>query len=245
MNWKTLGLVGAVVLALSAIACEEKTTNVVQPNGTAQGISVNGSGSAFGEPDVALVSLGVNVTATTVGAARTQASDAMNKMIESLKAGGVAEEDIQTTTFSVQPQYNYPPNGQPVLTGFTVDNRVTVKIRTIDDTGKLIDEALAAGGDAARVDNLSFTIDDPSTVEAEARGMAMDEAKAKAGTLAEKAGVTVGDPISISESFSPRPFEFNGAELANLAADQSSTPIQTGEMEIQVEVQVVYGMESN
>jgi uncharacterized protein YggE len=235
------GLLAIVALGMVALACKTETS-VVMPNEETAGVNVSGSGSAFGEPDVALLSLGVSAEAETVGEARAQASDAMNKMIESMKGNGVEEKDIQTSRFSVQPVYDYPINSRPVLRGFTVDNIATAKLREIDDTGKVIDDALTAGGNLARIESLSFTIDDPTALEDEAREEAMAEARHKAEALAAAGGVDLGAPRMISESGGPTPIPFSAGAARELAADEAGTPIQIGELEVQVSVQVVYGL---
>jgi len=240
MNGKAIALVGAAALGLLAFACTE--TTVLPPDQEAPGISVSGSGSVFGEPDVAVLSLGVQAQAESVGEARSQAAGRMDAMLKALKDGGVADDDIQTARFSVQPVYDYI-EGRTVLRGFSVDNIVTAKIRTIDDTGELIDAALAAGGDLSRVDNLQFTIDNPDALEDQAREKAMADAKRKAETLAEAAGVSLGPPRSISEGGGPVPIPFSGEEYAALAKDEARTPIELGELEVRVDVQVVYQLE--
>ncbi|MEX2157974.1 MAG: SIMPL domain-containing protein [Dehalococcoidia bacterium] len=235
-----LGAAIAVALAFLGIGCTDDSTTVLPSNSEAPGVTVSGSGSVFGEPDVALITLGVDASAQSVGDAREQAAASMDAMLNALKDGGVAENDIQTQRVSVQPQYDYSGNKQELI-GFTVSNIVTAKVRAIDDTGDLLDAAVTAGGNLARVESLSFTIDDPSTLEEQARRDAMAEARAKAETLADAGGVELGEPISISETGGPVPVSF-GAEAAFQAAD-TSTPIETGQLEVQVSVQVVYGLQ--
>jgi len=244
MSKIVIALIGIMTLGLLAVACTETTT--IQPAGEASpNVSVSGSGSAFGIPDVAVLSLGVEAEAPTVAEARAKAADAMNATLDALKDGGVEEDDIQTTRFSVYPQYDYRNEGPPKLTGFVVNNQVTVKIREIDDTGDLIDAAVTAGGDVARVENLRFTIDDPSALEDEARVAAMEEAKGKAETLANAAGVSLGRPRSISEGGGVSPIAFDERVFALSAdfAEGASTPIETGELEVRVQVSVVYDLE--
>lgn len=241
MNRSLLVIAAAVTgaLAFLSLGCSTET-KVLPSEREASGITVSGSGEVSGEPDVAVLSLGVDARADSVGQAREQAANSMNAMLDALKEGGVDEKDIQTTRFDVQPVYDFSNNKQELI-GFTVSNIVTAKIRQIDDTGDLIDAAVAAGGDLARVDSLTFTIDDPSTLEQEARREAMAEARSKAETLAEAGGITLGDPISISETGGPQPIPFSGADFA--LAEQASTPIQVGELDVTVTVQVVYGVE--
>lgn len=237
VNMKTLGLVAVVFVAVGALACTTETT-VMTRGLESTGVSVGGTGSVFGEPDIALVTLGVEAEADTVGKARSEAAETMDAMLEALKSGGVADEDIQTAHFSVQPQFDFV-DGRQELRGFSVSNIVTVKVRNIDDTGSLLDDAIEAGGDLARVDSLRFTIDDPSALEDEARRLAMAEAKAKAETLAEAGGVSLGSPLSISEGGGVVPLPFAGADFA-LADEAARSPIEVGQLEVLVNVQVVY-----
>jgi len=239
MHVRMVGILAAVAMAALAVACTTKTT-VLPPSQEAEGINVSGEGSAFGEPDVAVLSLGVEAEADSVGEARAQAADAMGKTLAALKDGGVADEDIQTTRFSVEPRYNYTQDKRELI-GFFVTNVVTAKIRDIDKTGELIDAAVTAAGNLTRVENLQFTIDDPSALEEQARQEAMAEARKKAETLAEAASVDLGRPRSISESGGPQPRAFEGADYA--LAQEAGTPIETGELEVLVQVQVVYGLD--
>ena len=244
MHSKIVGLLAVVGLGLLALGCTTRnTTTVLPPGPEPPGIAVSGAGSAFGEPDVAALSLGVEAEATGVAEARSQAAEAMDAMLAALKEGGVASEDIQTTRFSVQPRYDFTERRQ-ILVGFTVNNTVTAKIRSIDDTGELIDAAIEAGGDLARINSLRFTIDDPSALEDEARLEAMSDARSKAETLAQAAGVTLGAPRSISEFAGAVPIQFDGAEFSRLVADQAAaTSIELGELEVRVDVQLVYDLE--
>ena len=243
MKTKTVGLMALLVVGLLALACTE-TTVLPSDRESSPGISVSGTGSVFGEPDVAILTLGVEAQADSVGEARAMAAEAMDAMLTVLKEGGVEDSDIQTTRFSVEPRYNFR-DGEQELIGFFVNNLVTVKIRDIDETGTLIDDVVEAGGDLTRVQNLRFTIDDPEELQQEARRLAMENAKSKAETLADAGGVELGAPRSISESSSAsRLAAFDGAFLAEAEfAAGASTSIEVGELEVQIQVQVVYGLE--
>jgi len=241
MNLRFAVPITVVALALLAFGCTTETS-IVSPDQGSPGITVAGSGSVFGQPDIAVVTLGVEAQAATVGEARSQAAERMDAMVQSLKDGGVAEEDIQTTRFSVQPLYDFA-DGRQVLRGFLVNNVATAKIREIDNTGSLIDGALAGGGDLSRVESLIFTIDDPSALEEEARTKAVQDARARAETLAAAAGLELGDARSIVESRAPvvpLAFDQSFAELPQ--AGDVASPIELGELEVQVEVQVIYGL---
>jgi hypothetical protein len=164
-------------------------------------------------------------------------------MLDSLRRGGVADKDLQTSRLAVEPQYRYSDRA-PEIVGFQVTNTATVRIRALDRAGQLIDGALAAGGNDARLDSLAFTIDDPTPLEAKARQSAVEEAKKKATTLATAAGVRLGPPISIAEgSHAPTPIAFmDRAMMAR--AEAAPTPVQPGQLEVRVDVRVVFRLDA-
>jgi uncharacterized protein len=234
-----LGLMLATV-ALSA--CTRKGDTIVNtPGSTANGISVSGTGQVFGSPDVAVITLGVQAQAANVADARQTAAAAAQAVIDSVKKNGVADKDVQTTQFSIQPQYDFKPNGGQTIRGYQVTNVLTVKVRKIDTAGKVLDDATAAGGNNTLVQGVSFTIDDPTKLRESARADALKDAKTRAQQLADNAGVKLGNPISISESSGAIPLAANFVTAPRTG--DSSTPIQTGELQVSVTVNVLYAIE--
>jgi uncharacterized protein YggE len=134
------------------------------------------------------------------------------------------------------------PPIQPT-TGYEVTNLVTVKIRAIDKTGAIIDAAVAAGGDLLSINGLTFSVDQPDQYYVQARQLAMNDAKAKANQLAELAGVTLGKATYISESSSTPivypPQAFSTKDVTSSA----TTPINPGQTDIIVDVQVAYAIQ--
>jgi uncharacterized protein YggE len=239
----TVAVIGA--LALVAAAC---TPSVTVENtggtteGTSAGISVSGTGKVVGAPDTLTISFGVVVLADSVATAVSQAAENADAVIASLTAAGVAEEDIQTTNYSIFPQYDYSTDTQ-TLVGYQVNNTVTAKVRDLDAAGTIIDDVAAAGGDTTTVSGVSFSIEDNEQLVEAARAAAWDDARTKAEQLAGLAGVTLGSPTSIVETFSspPVPIAFNEATLS--AAADSVTPIAPGTQQVAVTLSVVYSMD--
>ena len=210
-------------------------------NGQTQGIAVSGQGIITADPDTAFLSLGVSVLADTARGARDQAAEAMSDLLDSVKGNGVDPKDIKTTQFSINPEYDYSQSGEPRLRGYRVTNTVSVKVRDLDRVAEVIDDAVDVVGDPISIGGISFTVDDPTPFLSQARAEAMAEAQAKAQELADLAGVTLGKPISISESSSggiPPIFY----EARALQATGVATPIEPGQLEITVSVQVVYAI---
>jgi uncharacterized protein YggE len=239
LRHRTIGLVAAVaLLGLAAAACTPETTVTVNDSGQS-GIAVTGTGSVTVVPDIGVLNIGVEVTADTVAEARAGAAEAMEAIQGSLRASGVEDRDIATQFFNIFPQYRFRDEEAPRITGFTVNNRVTVKVRDIDRLSETLDEAIDAGGDAVRVNNVSFAVDEPEQYLEEARAKAVADGRQRAEQLATLAGVELGAPISINESRGGGPVPFPEFARADSALG-GSTSIQPGENEITLSVSVLY-----
>ncbi len=237
------GLSTVVLLGAVAATCGDTTTRVENSGGgPAQGIVVSGEGKATGKPDIAQIMLGVSKLSDTVEQARNDAASSLDAMIKSATANGVAKDDIQTQQFNISPEYDYN-NGRQALKGFRVTNVVSIKLRDINKTSKVVDDAVSAGGDNAQVQGISFTIAKPEDLQRKARENAVADAKTKAQTLAGATGVSVGDPIAISETNAPGPILYNKGALAdNVQAAAPSTPIEPGTLDVTVSVNVTWSI---
>ena len=203
MRTRSLASLLALPILLLAASCtrveNETTTN-------AGGITVMGVGSVQAKPDIALLTVGVEATDLVVENARVQAAAAMTRLIDSIKSNGVADGDIQTDRLSVRTgpgvtcsgaQVIAPPGQQPPISA-CVSNRVQVKIRNLDSTNKIVDGAIAAGGVNIRINDIQFAIDNPEALVAQAKTMAIEDARAKAEKLADDLDVKLGKLRSIS-----------------------------------------------
>ncbi len=229
-------LIFCLTLVITLVACERDHITI---GSVVEGIQVTGTGSVFGNPDVAVLNLGVVAQEKSVEEAHGMASFAMQQVLDSLKNNGVAESDIQTYQFSIRPVYNYQ-NNQRVLQGYEVSNIVAAKLRDIDKTGKVIDEVVIAGSKWIQINSIGFAIDQPEGLLEQARAEAMKDAKTKAQTLAELGEVKLGKAVSISEAAGGSPIYYDSGSVPSR---EGSTPIQPGELEIKVTVIVVYEIE--
>lgn len=233
-----LGL--SVLLATTLIGCDPQIVTPLLSSPDDRTIHVTGSGSVVGEPDIATLNLGVSAEKASVEEAREAAASAMTDVIESLKANNVAEKDIQTENFSIYPQYDYTDNGR-VLRGYRVNNTVRAKVRDLESLSDVIDDAAAAGGDIVVVNGIQFMIEDATALQTQARALAVKNAEAKAQTLAEASGVTLGKPVTITEIQSgggPRIAFAESAAFDDSA--RSSTPVEAGELTVTVNITIVY-----
>ncbi len=241
-HWKIAAVV-VLIAGLAGAACTSKTTTVVSPPGTQTGISVSGTGRASGTPDVVILQVGVQSEARTVAAARDNAAQAAQAVIDSVKRNGVDEKDVHTVQFSVEPQYDFTSTRTQVLRAYRVTNVVQVKVRRIVTAGKVIDDAVAAGGDQTVVRGISFSIEDTTKLEEAARSDAVEEARKRAEQLAKEAGVSLGKPLTISEGGSAIPIAAAPLVAAPRTGDTVQTSIQPGELEVRVTVSILYAIE--
>lgn len=207
-------------------------------------IAVSGMGTATLAPDIASFSAGVTEMNASVADTQNSVNTKTNAIIDALRQGGVdVDKDVKTSGYSVQPQYNYPQNGTPVLTGYRITNSVNVTVRDITKVGQLLDAVTKAG--ANQVGGVSFGLADPEAASRVAREQAVQNARNKADTLAKATGVSVGIVMTIDdESTTPPPRPISAVPAGNAAASSAAAPppIQTGETTVSVTVRVTYAI---
>lgn len=201
-----------------------------------QGIEVSGLGTILTSPDLALITVAVEVEDATVVEANGRASAVMTAALAAVRAKGVKDKDIQTRDFSIYPEYDYVRDtGRHVLVGHRVYNSVDVKIRDLDSVGGLIDAVVNVGGDDVRIRNIRFTVEDTESMRTRLRELAVRDAEGKAEHLAKLSGVKLGRLLYISEgSRAPIVGDFSDISLgAFVAAEAAPAPaIEGGELDV-------------
>ena len=207
-------------------------------------VQVAGVGKATGVPDLATLSLGVEVIAPTVAEARNSAAASLQSVKEALLEKDIADADIATSHFRIRPDYDYSQDDGRQLIGYRVSNGLRVTVRDTDNVGPIIDAAIDAGGDDIVFNNLRFSFSDTAAMEEQARQAAVADMAEKAGQLAEAAGRELGDLKLLTEGGGGADGIFREWALeAASAAYASDTPITAGEGEITVVVFGVYELE--
>ena len=227
---KRLLLVFALILASPALAHDGSV------------LTLSGRGEVATPPDMATIRLGVvtenAVAATAVAENSAQVSD----ILATLAAVGIAERDVQTAEFSVNPIWSSPPrngvpeNWRPEILGFSVTNDLSVRVRDLGGLGGVLDTVVRDGANQFR--GLTFGLNEPGPALADARRAAVADAQAKATLYSEAAGFDIVGIRSFSEeSFGgdPRP-----EMMAISAFRDASVPIAGGEVTIGVTVTIVY-----
>lgn len=219
----------ALILALGGSTQAQTATPVSRT------ITMSGTGTVKGPPDMADISAGVTTEAPTTAALAANTA-AMNRVFAALEKQGIARRNIQTSNFNVSPNYgSRTPNETPRLLGYRVGNQVHVVLEDVTKVGAALDALVAAG--ANQMNGLNFSIKDPAPLLAKARTEAVADARLRAQQYAAAAGVTLGQILSISESGGaepPRPMY----RVMAMAAD--SVPVAAGEESVSASVTLVW-----
>ena len=194
------------------------------------------------DPDLVTVGAGVTTDAPTAVEALRQNSVEMRKVIDRLKALGIAERDIQTTGINLNARYDYDQRTQrQVFRGYQASNRVSVKLREVDETGKVLDALVVAG--ATDLDGPRFSLEDDTQAQAEARRRAMERARAQSLEYARLAGYSDLRLLEVNETITgcsgPVP---QMRAVATMDAAEESAPVQPGLVSTSVNVTVKYEM---
>lgn len=208
-------------------------------------ITVTGEGHAAIAPDMAVITLAVVQQAKTAQDALDQNNKAMGAVLATLKDSGVAERDLQTSGFSIQPQYTYPNDKDghtqpPVLNGYQVSNGLTVRVRDLSKLGGLLDQAVKLGINQGG--DIQFTNDKPDAALEDARKKAVADAAAKAKTLTDAAGVKLGRVIAIREGGVAAPPQPYMRAMAAAPMDKA-VPVATGENDYNASVSITYAIQ--
>jgi uncharacterized protein len=223
-------------LAVAAVAATLLAAPALAQTVPPPAISVSGEATVSVAPDQAQIDGGVTSDGKTAREASEANNAAMGKVLLALKGAGIEEKDYQTSRLSLQPQYAPNRTGSSPITGYRASNRVTIRLRDVTKVANVIDVLVGAG--ANDIGGINFTVSQPSKHLDEAREKAVADARRKAEIFARAAGVTLGEPLSISEEGAPAPM-FRGKLAAPMAA---GAPVAQGEETLSVSVNVSWAI---
>jgi len=224
----TFPVLAALLLSRSAIQADE----------LARTITVRGEGRVSAAPDMATITTGVETHAATAKDALTRNSAAMQQIMKVLTDFGIASKDMQTSNFSIYPDYKRTRENQAnEVVGYRVLNQLHVKVRDLPQLGKVLDALVQAGSN--RIGGVTFGIAEPEGVTDQARVLAIKNAADRAKLYADAAGAGVGKVLQISEQAVhipvPQPM------MRTMAmAEAGSVPVAGGELDIRANITVVY-----
>ena len=230
MKNSSIVLLGMILLFLaipSAMAAEENNVSK---------LTVQGEGKVTIAPDMATIVLGVETRNASAAGAVQENAGLMNETINALLAAGIAENDIQTSSFSLTTMPEEEPktaNEKPKPPVFLATNQVTVKLNNTTDVGRVLDAAVSAGSNS--IQQVSFDLRDPQPQKDEAMTLAIQDAQRKAELAASAANVQLGRILEITEGYG-----YVAPMAKSVAFSEFATPIQPGELEITSSVTAIY-----
>jgi uncharacterized protein len=224
-----------VAIALALLASPALAQTALPP-----AISVTGEATMSVAPDQAQVDGGVTSDAKTAREASDANNAAMGKVLLALKGAGIDEKDFQTSRLSLQPKYAPDRSGPSTVVGYRASNRVTIKVRDVSKIAGVIDVLVAAG--ANEIGGINFVVSQASKLLDDIREKAIADARRKAEIYAKAAGVTLGEPLSISEEGGSMPV-FRGKMAAPMAT-MAPAPVAQGEETLSVTVSVTWAIKA-
>jgi uncharacterized protein YggE len=242
------GLVAVLILSNTNFYIKNLGTSLVQDGKLVNTITVTGDGKIFAKPDMAEFTVSISELAQTSSEALTNANKKIDEVMNVLRGNAIDANDIQTSQLSIYPEYDYA-RGVAVLKGQRATVSLNVKVKKIDEkatkVSKVIDEVSKVTN--IQLGSISFDIEDKTTFFSKARTEAFNKAKQKAEELANLSGVKLLKPVSISDAtydvsapMPATPASFGGKAAADSAV---STSVSTGQLEIRVNLGVIYGIE--
>lgn len=198
-------------------------------------ISVRGEGRTYTKPDVAIMSLSVVTEGANLKNVQEENSKKMNSVINYLKDFGVAEKDIKTISYRIQPRYSYEERKVPRIIGYEVHQSLEVKVRDMEKIGEILEGSVDVG--VNQVSSLRFEVDDDEPFKEEARELAIKDAKEKAKKLASQLGVKL---IKISGFDEGTSFDYSIYRELGVGGGTEVPQIEVGENEIVVNVTLIY-----
>ncbi len=245
-------LLSVLAVGYAAISAAGTYESAVQPS-SYRSFTVSADGKATAVPDVAEFTFSVTTQGgKDLASLQTQNTTAMNKAVDFVKSKGVDAKDIQTSNYSISPRYQYcstayssvQPCPPPTIVGYTVSQSADVKIRDFSKIGDILSGVVGSG--ANDVSSLTFTIDDPTVVQAEARSQAIRKAQAEAQEIAKEGGFSVGRLLTIGTNQNvPQPrYAYNEKSVfgagVSVSAAAPAPSIEAGSEEVRVSVTLQY-----
>jgi uncharacterized protein len=239
MNGFKLGL-AALAVMLAVVSGGARSAMAAESGKTPERmISVTATGSVAADPDIAYITTGVVTEAATAREALSQNNQSMAKVVDGLKAAGIAAKDIQTTAVNLEPRYQHNQDGRaPKLIGYRVSNHVRITARDLKRLGEVLDQVVTLG--ANQVGGIAYEVSNAEQLKDEARKAAMANALRRARLYASAAGATIGHVLTISEEVSHMP---GRGVMTRSALAAEAVPIEAGTQRLDVQVHVSWALQ--
>lgn len=236
-----VAIVGCTVAKAEQPAVTAQSEVVSEPTSATRYITVVGTGHVTLKPDVAELNVGAQASAGTVSAAKAEVDRQLAAILSALKELGIAESDIQTSSYSIHyERETFAPVAREGTApeqagGYRVSSTLGVTVRDIDTVGQVLDAVVSAG--ANQVYGIRFTVSDDKEWQSKARKLAVADAKERALELAGLSGVELGEVLSLSEVVGSV-----SVPMAAMAMDRGGGGIAPGELELGTQIQVTFAI---
>ena len=230
----------ALVVVMAVVAAARPTVYVASPAASSTtalvqpGVITSGDATVSKKPDSAFLSVGVESRQSTASAAQSDLANKAAKLIARAKALGIADKDINTSSYSVGPYY---APGSQSISGYRASEQLQLKWRNVDTVGKALDSLVQEGG--ATNLGVSFGLADPKAAQAEARTLAIADARSRAQAMAGAAGVKLGQVMRVSDLTASG---YPSAGYAINAAAPAASQLPVGELNVTVTVEVDFAI---
>jgi uncharacterized protein YggE len=242
----TILIIGMVLLAGIIISSILRDRFVNQPY---REVSITGTGKVAYTPDIAKVTLGVHAEKPTAQAALDEMSAVIGRVIPAVEALGISRDKISTQNLSVYPQYYYPEGAPSQINSYTADQQLIIEIAMASSSPDLVGKVIqaASGAGANQVQSVTFDVSNLEDLRQEATIAALADARSRAKTLADAAGVRLGkvhgwwaNPISVPGQ--PMPYYDSYGRGGDMALQEDGMNVPSGTSEIIMEVNLNYGV---
>jgi hypothetical protein len=236
---------GALLLSFVVVAKAPAQATTISPAITTPvgsipaGIVTTGDAIVRAKPDGAFLGVGAIAQGATAGEAQDLLSQRVETLIQRAKVLGVADADLKTAVYRIEPQYAYEQGKAPRLTGYQGTQQLVITLHGTTGVGKAIDTLVQ--GDGATNATVTFTLLDPKGVQATARAQAIQDARAKAEAMAKTAGVQLGKIVSVNDiGLAPTVDSTTFSSLVKGPVPAAAPQLPTGELQVSVRVQVQF-----
>lgn len=230
----TLVAVAAVGMTAAALtACDARSGPTLEPGSDTRQVTVVGEGEVQGTPDTLTINASMEFLEPDATSAMNQTNERQQAVIDGLAGIGVDRKDIATTAADLQPQYGSDTTS---ISAYRATNSINLTIRDLDRASEAIGLIVSTGGNATRINSISYSIEDDSQLVRDARARAFDDAKDRAGQYAELSGLGLGKVISISESGGPMP----PVPMQAPRAMEAAVPLEPGQQTVGFSVTVIW-----
>ncbi len=248
-----LAIIALVIVSVFAIM-RPVTVTTNSESSNQKTVTINGTGTVGAAPDEALLNLAVNTQAPTAAQAASENANTMNQVVQAILGVTtnpvITKDDITTTDYSLTPVYSQTNNCLTItnpqlpitcstttqqIIGYAVRNAIQVTVKDMASIGSVLDAATQNGANEVAGITFTFTDETYANLQKQALQKAVQDASNQAQTLASALGVQITGVDSVSPSYVYQPLSY-----AKMSEVSSGTPIQTGTLQVTVNVQVVY-----